>query len=114
MDIGANLDLAMKLAGFHTQTALSEHSGVSQSMISRILQNKGSIDAFALQKLARSCKVTVDYLLTGNQQRHLDTKILSYIDLREARLLTLFRECNEESKALILLAAEEALHSQPS
>jgi len=113
MDIGANLDLAMKRAGFHTQTALAEHSAVSQSMISRILKNQGSIDALALHKLAHSCKVTMDYLMTGDSQSEEDIKILSYIDLREARLITLFRECNEESKVLILLAAEEALRSQP-
>ena len=67
MNIANRLDIAMREAGFDSQSALSRASGVPQPTINRILKSVGTRgpEAATLQKLALACNVTFDWLHEG-------------------------------------------------
>ena len=60
--IAKRLDKAMNNAGFKSQMALSRASGVPQPTISRILGEDGIPDTLTLQKLAKACNVSFEWL----------------------------------------------------
>lgn len=67
MDISSRLDMAMKEAGFSSQSALSRASGVPQPTINRILKRVGTKgpEAETIRKLAAACHVSFDWLNEG-------------------------------------------------
>lgn len=64
---GERLDVAMRNAGFSTQTSLSSASGVPQATISRLLSAGGASgpETDTVRKLARACSVSTGWLLDG-------------------------------------------------
>ena len=108
MDIPHRLDIAMRAAGFKDQTALSRAANVSQSSTNRILSGKAqSPDALSLYNLARACNVSVEWLISGEEGERISVA-LAYITSKEAELLTLYRQCSDDGKAAIFIAAESA------
>jgi transcriptional regulator with XRE-family HTH domain len=66
--ISDRLDLAMREAGFASQAALARASGVPQPTINRILKNlstKQGPETETLQRLAKACRVTFNWLHQG-------------------------------------------------
>lgn len=127
MDIASRLDQAMKKAGYKTQQAIADASGVPQPTIARILKGIGKKgpESETIKKLANACGVSFTWLLEGKdngdytrpiiitpaiKQQVLDYEklSLSYISISELELLTLYRQCTTESRELILHTAERA------
>lgn len=77
MDIASRLDLAMKEAGFESQSALSRASGIPQPTINRILKGvvKKGPEAHTLVQLATACNVTFDWLHEGIEPKSRAPKI---------------------------------------
>jgi transcriptional regulator with XRE-family HTH domain len=113
MDLSARLDLAMRQAGYSSQSALARAAGVSQSSVNRILKSPGSHgpDTATIVKLARACGVTAEYLLYGIESEPespamQNTLALVYLDPAEIRIITLYRESTLAGKHLIADVAE--------
>lgn len=108
MDIAYRLDLAMRAAGL-TEAELSRRSEVSQSTVNRILSGKGKYtDAVFLYKLCKVCKVSVEWVISGEDPVDQPTVFVMSITSTEARLLTLYHQCDDDGKATIFAAAEVA------
>jgi transcriptional regulator with XRE-family HTH domain len=115
MDLSARLDLAMKKAGYTSQSALARSAGVSQSAVNRIL--KGAFvqgpDTVTIAKLAVACGVAPEYLISGMDSKTEGATVqttfeLVYLTAAELRLITLYRESTIAGKRLIESMAENA------
>jgi transcriptional regulator with XRE-family HTH domain len=115
MDLSARLDLAMRQAGYPSQSALARAAGVSQSSVNRILKKPGSQgpDSVTITRLARACGVTPEYLLSGIESQMetsamQTTLALVYLDPIELHIITRYREASLAGKRLIEDTAEHA------
>ena len=72
MGIGKRLDQAMTEAGYKSQAELARASGVPQPTISRILKGTGKKgpETETIKKLAASCGVYYEWLITGNGEKY--------------------------------------------
>lgn len=122
MDIGNRLDEAMKKAGYRTQNALADVSGVPQPTIARILKGGGKRgpESETIKKLASACGVTFSWLngetyevpsfkppAIRQEEPHYTTPAVSliYASPEEIQLLTNFREATDQGRKMITLAA---------
>jgi|APAra7269096714_1048519.scaffolds.fasta_scaffold00313_36 transcriptional regulator with XRE-family HTH domain len=115
MDLSARLDLAMRRAGYSSQSALARAAGVSQPSVNRILKTPGNQgpETATIIKLARACGVTAEYLLYGIESElerpaMQNNLALVYLDQAELRIITLYRESTLAGKHLIAEMAENA------
>jgi len=114
MDISTRLDMAMVAAGFRDQSDLARVAGISQSTANRILSGRAKQpDALSLFRLARACNVSVEWLVSGEEPEKISVS-LAYISSKEAELLTMYRQCNDDGKKVIFAAAETALQIAPA
>ena len=105
--------MAMNAAGYRDQSELARASGVSQSTTNRILSGRAKHpDVLSLFQLARACKVSVEWLVSGEEPEKISVA-LAYITSREAELLTMYRNVSETGKKVIFSAAETALQLDP-
>jgi transcriptional regulator with XRE-family HTH domain len=115
MNIADRIDTAMKMAGQKTQAELSRSSGVAESTIARILKGgvQPSIDNLAA--IAKSCRVSIDWIVNGIDISHTDIPEVSlvYVTLEELKLITQFRESNAMGKSLIKTASNNAPKKSP-
>jgi transcriptional regulator with XRE-family HTH domain len=113
MDLSARLDLAMRNAGYTSQSALARAAAVSQSAVNRILKRVGTKgpDTATIAKLAKACGVSPEYLISGIEDRSgraamQEEVSLVYVTATELHLLTRFRESTLAGQNLILDLAE--------
>lgn len=86
----SRLVLAMKNAGFRSQSALARASGVPQSTLSRLLTGAGAQgpETNTVRRIAAACKVTFEWLMHGDGVpapvcRNLTAKEVEWLDLLE-------------------------------
>ncbi|WP_189344370.1 helix-turn-helix domain-containing protein [Undibacterium macrobrachii] len=127
MDIASRLDQAMHKAGYKTQQALADASGVPQPTIARILKGNGKRgpESETVKKLANSCGVSFSWLMEGKEPdqyikpvpapvaikqpvQDYEKLSLSYISSIELELLTHYRQSTTESRELIIRTAAKA------
>ena len=106
MNISDRLDIAMRRAGYRSQSALARASGVSQPSINRILKTPGTVgpDSDTIKKLAAACGVSFEWLLNGAETvTNPPPAILPlvHVTLAELEMLTILRTSNDDDKALI-------------
>lgn len=122
MNVGDRLDEAMKKAGYRTQNALADASGVPQPTIARILKGGGKRgpETETVKRLATACGVTFSWL-NGETSEIPEFKpatikqeptpyihpavSLIYASADEILLLTHFREATDQGRRLITAAA---------
>ncbi|MFZ6801950.1 helix-turn-helix domain-containing protein [Undibacterium sp. Di24W] len=132
MDIASRLDQAMHKAGYKTQKALADASGVPQPTIARILKGNGKRgpESDTTKKLAAACGVTFSWLMEGKEAvsysppininpahvkqepAEYDKVSLCYVTSTELELLTHFRQSTVASRELILRNASKAPKDQ--
>lgn len=76
----AQLVASMKAAGY-TQLALSTATGIKQSAISTYCKGKGLPNAESLYLLARALGVTMEKLLTGEDENQISDNVASASEL---------------------------------
>ena len=110
MDIAQRIDLAMKICGIKSQAELSRQTGVSDSSIARILKGDILPSLESLAAIAKACNVSMDWLMTGEQDKTSDVVELPLIHVtqRELKLLSQHRESTERGKRFIESACEAA------
>ncbi|MFZ6727374.1 helix-turn-helix domain-containing protein [Undibacterium sp. MH2W] len=113
MDISTRLDMAMHAAGFRDQSEMARAAGISQSTTNRILSGRAKHpDVLSLYSLARACKVSVEWLVSGEEPEKISVA-LAYITSTEAKLLSMYRQCDSDGKLSIFTAAEVAMQTSP-
>ncbi|WP_278540390.1 helix-turn-helix domain-containing protein [Oxalobacter formigenes] len=95
MGIGNRLDEAMLEAGYKSQAELARASGVPQPTISRILKGTGKKgpETETIKKLAGSCGVNSEWLITGNGEKYISLSKQS--TLHAAEELSEYRISNQ-------------------
>lgn len=110
MNIADRIDLAMKLAGYETQAEFARASGVASSTLARILSNESQPNPTNLAAIAKACKRTIDWLVTGenSSEANLSNIELTYCVTEELSLLTQYRLATDMGKQFIQIAAKNA------
>jgi phage repressor protein C with HTH and peptisase S24 domain len=80
MTIGSRLDIAMREAGFESQSALARASGIPQPTINRILKGAGKRgpETQTIIALASACNVKFEWLHEGREPKSLVAGIPPY------------------------------------
>lgn len=121
MDIASRLDSAMKKAGYKTQAALANASGVPQPTIARILKGGGKYgpESSTIKKLALACGVSYLWLMEGAGEASFTTPVsvqpalakpvmnLVYLDYDELELITHIRQATVAGKEILMNMARE-------
>lgn len=121
MDIASRLDSAMKKAGYKTQAALANASGVPQPTIARILKGGGKYgpESSTIKKLALACGVSYLWLMEGDGDATFTTPVsaqpqpakpvmnLVYLDYDELELITHIRQATAAGKEILINMARE-------
>jgi transcriptional regulator with XRE-family HTH domain len=110
MNIADRIDLAMKLAGYQSQAEFARASGVSTSTLARILSNESQPTPTNLAAIAKGCKQTIDWLVTGESPADAKSATieLTYCVTDELALLTQYRLATDMGKQFIQIAAKNA------
>lgn len=106
MNISDRLDIAMRRAGYRSQSALARASGVSQPSINRILKKSGvsGPESDTIKKLAQACGVSFQWLLDGadvTTPSNPPILPLIHVTLAELEMLTILRQANGDDQAII-------------
>lgn len=109
MDIASRIDRAMRAAGIKHQADLARRTGLPESTVARILKIGGNPSVDTVAALAKTLKVSMDWIVNGNESNKDDVPdLLVYTSVAELRVITLLREATPEGRQLILNAAEAA------
>jgi transcriptional regulator with XRE-family HTH domain len=108
MTISNRIDTAMTLAGIKTQAELARLSGIPKSTIARILSTDTSTNPHALAAIARACKCSLEWLITGEASVQTTGIELTYCTHEELTLLTQFRQSTDMGKDFIKSAGKHA------
>ena len=115
MNIGSRIDKAMRIANIKNQAELSRLSGVPESTIARILKIGGNPSIDTLAALAKTLKVSIDWMATGGTTSKDDIPDkLVYLSNEELRLITQFREATQLGKSLIITSGDAAPKRPPA
>jgi transcriptional regulator with XRE-family HTH domain len=111
MDIANRLDEAMKRANIKSQRELSRRSGVGQSTISRILKGNisDSIRELPIYKLAKTCGVSVEWLIDGRIRPESDIRMTD----REITLIKNFRKISATQREMLEISLSAYLTILP-
>ncbi len=105
MNISDRLDIAMRRAGYRSQSALARASGVSQPSINRILKKSGvsGPESDTIKKLAQACGVSFQWLLDGADVTTPSNPLLPliHVTLAELEMLTILRQANPDDQAIV-------------
>ncbi|MFZ6813572.1 helix-turn-helix domain-containing protein [Undibacterium sp. Rencai35W] len=115
MDIASRLDQAMIAAGLRDQIQLAKVSGISTYKINRVLsRGTKSVNAEDVYQLAKACKVSVAWLISGEETETGESVVLALIYRSEEALLSKYRQCDDNGKGAIHIAADAAMHVSPA
>lgn len=115
MDIASRIDRAMRAAGIKHQADLARRTGLPESTIARVLKIGGNPSVDTVAALAKTLKVSMDWIVNGNESNKDDVPdLLVYTSVLELRVITLLREATPEGRQLIINAAEAASKRPPA